>query len=96
MYTPACNNNCILFPFQFIHDGYVVLDDFLTAKEVEELRKSGDELIQNIPDESHKAVFSTTDSQQVAILYVVSYTNIEVSILQLRYSSFPRYYLNIQ
>jgi hypothetical protein len=52
--------------FQFLQDGYVVLDDFLTAKEVEELREAGDELIQNIPKESHKAVFSTTDAQQVA------------------------------
>lgn len=43
----------------------MVLDDFLTAAEVEELRKAGDELIQNIPEESHKAVFSTTEVQQV-------------------------------
>jgi hypothetical protein len=43
----------------------VVLDDFVSAKEVEELREAGDELIQNIPKESHKAVFSTTDTQQV-------------------------------
>jgi hypothetical protein len=64
-YIPACNNNCVLFPFQFIHDGYVVLDDFVSAKEVEELREAGDELIQNIPNETHKAVFSTTDTQQV-------------------------------
>ncbi|PNF32040.1 Phytanoyl-CoA dioxygenase domain-containing protein 1 [Cryptotermes secundus] len=49
---------------KFIQDGYVVLDDFLTANEVEELRKAGDELIQNIPEESHRAVFSTTDAQQ--------------------------------
>lgn len=58
-------SNYILSSFQFIQDGYVVLDDFLTANEVEELRKAGDELIQNIPEESHRAVFSTTDAQQV-------------------------------
>jgi hypothetical protein len=51
--------------FQFNQDGYVVLDDFLTAEEVEELRAAGNELIQNIPQETHKAVFSTTDAQQV-------------------------------
>lgn len=43
----------------------MVLDDFLTANEVEELRKAGDELILNIPEQSHRAVFSTTDAQQV-------------------------------
>lgn len=43
----------------------MVLDDFLTAEEVEELREVGNELIQNIPQETHKAVFSTTDVQQV-------------------------------
>jgi hypothetical protein len=55
-----------LFLFQFYQDGYVVLDDFLTAKEVEELRKAGGDLIQNVPEECHKAVFSTTEAQQVA------------------------------
>jgi hypothetical protein len=67
MYTAVCNDECLPFTFQFIHDGYVVLDDFLTAKEVEELRKAGDELVQNIPEESHRAVFSTTDAQQVQV-----------------------------
>jgi hypothetical protein len=51
--------------FQFSQDGYVVLDDFLTAKEVEELKEAGNELIQNVPKDTHKAVFSTTDVQQV-------------------------------
>lgn len=49
---------------KFSHDGYVVLDDFLTAEEVEELRAAGNELVQNIPQETHKALFSTTDAQQ--------------------------------
>ncbi|PSN54569.1 Phytanoyl-CoA dioxygenase domain-containing protein 1 [Blattella germanica] len=47
---------------QFLQDGYLVLDDFLSEKEVEELRKAGNDLTQNIPDESHRALFSTTDT----------------------------------
>jgi IMP dehydrogenase/GMP reductase len=62
--------------FQFIQDGYVVLDDFLTAEEVEELREAGDELIQNIPNETHKAVFSTTDVPQVTKGMVFSYVKL--------------------
>ncbi|KDR07687.1 phytanoyl-CoA dioxygenase domain-containing protein 1 isoform X2 [Zootermopsis nevadensis] len=49
---------------KFLQDGCLVLDDFLTDKEVEELRKAADELIQDIPTESHKSVFSTTEAQQ--------------------------------
>jgi hypothetical protein len=67
--------------FQFNQDGYVVLDDFLTPEEVEELREAGNGLIQNIPQETHKAVFSTTDSQQVAngmLFYYVKLTEIHI------------------
>ena len=62
--------------FQFNHDGYVVLDDFLTAEEVEELRAAGNELVQNIPQETHKAVFSTTDAQQVTNGMLFSYVKL--------------------
>ena len=44
-----------------------MLEDFLTEKEVEELKKAGNELTQNIPDESHRALFSTIDTFQVFI-----------------------------
>jgi hypothetical protein len=59
--------------FQFIQDGYVVLDDFLTAEEVEEVKEAGNELIQNTPKETHKAVFSTTDDQQVTNSMLFTY-----------------------
>ncbi|KAJ9588313.1 hypothetical protein L9F63_018311 [Diploptera punctata] len=49
---------------KFLQDGYLVLDDFLTEREVEELKKAGNDLTQNIPDESHRALFSTTDTYQ--------------------------------
>lgn len=62
--------------FQFSHDGYVVLDDFLTAEEVEELRAAGNELVQNIPQETHKALFSTTDAQQVTNGMLFSYVKL--------------------
>ncbi|XP_069668929.1 phytanoyl-CoA dioxygenase domain-containing protein 1 [Periplaneta americana] len=54
---------------KFLQDGYLVLEDFLTEKEVEELRKEGEALTQNIPDESRKAVFSTTEAQQAKDKY---------------------------
>lgn len=54
----------------------MVLDDFLTAEEVEELRAVGNELIQNIPQETHKAVFSTTDAQQVTNGMLFSYVKL--------------------
>nr|CAD7585697.1 unnamed protein product [Timema genevievae] len=49
---------------EFLTDGYVVLDDFLTEMEVAELRRAGDQLTKDIPEESKRAVFSTTHSQQ--------------------------------
>jgi hypothetical protein len=61
--------NCItfLFIFQFESDGYVVLEDFLSEAEVQELRSECDNLIKNMPQESKRTVFSTVDSnvQQV-------------------------------
>jgi hypothetical protein len=62
--------------FQFNQDGYVVLDDFLTTEEVEELRAAGNELVQNIPQETHKAVFSTTDAEQVTNGVLFSYVKL--------------------
>jgi len=53
-----------------------VLDDFLTAEEVEELRAAGNELVQNIPQETHKALFSTTDAQQVTNGMLFSYVKL--------------------
>jgi hypothetical protein len=53
-----------------------VLDDFLTAEEVEELRDAGNELVQNIPQDTHKAVFSTTDAQQVTNGMLFSYVKL--------------------
>nr|CAD7194641.1 unnamed protein product [Timema douglasi] len=48
----------------FLTDGYVVLDDFLTEMEVAELQRAGEQLTKDIPEESKRAVFSTTHSQQ--------------------------------
>nr|CAD7399715.1 unnamed protein product [Timema poppensis] len=48
----------------FLTDGYVVLDDFLTEMEVAELQRAGEQLTKDIPEDSKRAVFSTTHSQQ--------------------------------
>ncbi|CAH1366790.1 hypothetical protein MTP99_008083 [Tenebrio molitor] len=47
---------------QFESDGYVVLEDFLSEAEVQELRSECDNLIKNMPQESKRTVFSTVDS----------------------------------
>ncbi|XP_026474129.1 phytanoyl-CoA dioxygenase domain-containing protein 1 homolog [Ctenocephalides felis] len=39
-------------------DGYVVLEDFFTAQEVEEMKNAGDDLTKNIPEDC-RSVFST-------------------------------------
>ncbi|XP_075229764.1 phytanoyl-CoA dioxygenase domain containing 1 isoform X2 [Lycorma delicatula] len=49
---------------QFQRDGYVVLEDFLTEEETNELKTAGEELAAEIPKENRKAVFSTTQIQQ--------------------------------
>ena len=43
---------------QFERDGYVVLEDFLTPAEVEELRTAGDELARNVPQDLRKSLFA--------------------------------------
>lgn len=47
----------------------MVLEDFLTEKEVDELKTAGEKLAQETPTECRKCVFSTTQSQQVKPVY---------------------------
>lgn len=47
----------------------MVLEDFLTEKEVNELKTAGEKLAQETPTECRKCVFSTTQSQQVKPAY---------------------------
>ncbi|EFA00565.1 phytanoyl-CoA dioxygenase domain-containing protein 1 homolog isoform X1 [Tribolium castaneum] len=47
---------------QFEKDGYVVLEDFLSETEINELRAECDNLVENMPEESKRAVFSSADS----------------------------------
>ncbi|GLV42703.1 Phytanoyl-CoA dioxygenase domain containing 1 [Carabus blaptoides fortunei] len=49
---------------QFFQDGYVVLEDFLRPEEVEELYSEGQHLIDTMPEQSERVVFSTTDATQ--------------------------------
>lgn len=41
----------------------MVLEDFLTAQEVQELSQAGQDLINSMPEQKDRVVFSTTDSE---------------------------------
>lgn len=58
------NNN---FSYQFDRDGYVVINNFLSEKQVEELKNAGRELTENVPDDS-KTVFSTNKKNNVSYM----------------------------
>jgi len=45
-------------------DGYVVIEDFLTTKEVDELKQEAENLIKSMPEQSKRVVFSTKDSER--------------------------------
>lgn len=49
---------------KFSEDGFVILEDFFTPKEVEEMRLEGDNLVKNMPEQSERVVFSTGDNAQ--------------------------------
>lgn len=49
---------------QFQRDGFLVLENFLSPHEIEQLRQEGEALTQNLPPEKERAVFSTTSAQQ--------------------------------
>jgi hypothetical protein len=51
--------------FQFHKDGFLILEDFLNADEVDILRNAGTELARNVPSDDRKTVFSTTNTPQV-------------------------------
>lgn len=54
-----------LYTFQFHRDGFLILEDFLTESETDELRKAGEQIAEDIPPESRKTIFSTTQTEQV-------------------------------
>ncbi|XP_050301848.1 phytanoyl-CoA dioxygenase domain-containing protein 1 homolog [Anthonomus grandis grandis] len=45
-------------------DGYVILEGFLTEKEIEELKQETNKLIQEMPEQSQRTVFNTITAQQ--------------------------------
>ncbi|XP_046996695.1 phytanoyl-CoA dioxygenase domain-containing protein 1 homolog [Schistocerca americana] len=49
---------------KLLQDGYVILDDFLSDAEVKELKTAGEELTDDLPEESSRTVFSTTQPKQ--------------------------------
>ncbi|KAJ8965601.1 hypothetical protein NQ317_004360 [Molorchus minor] len=48
---------------KFETDGYVVIEGFLSADEVAKLKKEAETLVNDMPDESNRVVFSTTDAE---------------------------------
>ncbi|KAJ8952735.1 hypothetical protein NQ314_007476 [Rhamnusium bicolor] len=48
---------------KFETDGYVVIEGFFSEEEVEEMKKEAERLIQNMPEESNRTVFSGTESE---------------------------------
>lgn len=48
---------------QLASDGYAIIEGFLTENEIEEIQKEIDKLVQNMPDQEHRTVFSTIDSE---------------------------------
>lgn len=59
------------------NDGFVVIEDFLTLEEVNELKQEAENLIKTMPDQSKRTVFSTTepDNQQSRDLYFLESAN---------------------
>jgi len=54
---------------QFLQDGFIVLEDFLTEKEIDELKAAGEKLAREVPTDCRKCVFSTTQTQQSKDVY---------------------------
>lgn len=50
-------------------DGYVVIEDFLSEKEVQALKQEAENLIKDMPDQSKRTVFSTKDSENNQVKY---------------------------
>lgn len=50
---------------QIERDGYVVIEDFLRADEIEELKAQGEAFTDNLPEESKRKIFNTIDPKQV-------------------------------
>jgi len=48
----------------FNNDGFFVIEGFLSEAEVEALKREGENLVKNMPEQSNRAVFSTTEFQQ--------------------------------
>ncbi|KAH1002789.1 hypothetical protein HUJ04_008843 [Dendroctonus ponderosae] len=45
------------------NDGFVVIEDFLSEKEVEEMKEEAGNLIKSMPERSKRTVFSTKDAE---------------------------------
>lgn len=54
---------------QFVRDGLVVIEDFLTQDEVKTLRESCLKLVREMDPKEHHGVFSTTSHNQVCKSY---------------------------
>lgn len=52
------------FRDKFNSDGFVVIEGFLSEAETETLKREGENLVKNMPEQSNRTIFSTTDFQQ--------------------------------
>lgn len=48
---------------RFSTDGYIVIEDFLSEDEIEELKREAEDLIKLMPEQSKRTIFSTTDQE---------------------------------
>lgn len=52
------------FYVQFRKDGYLILEDFFTEEEVNEMKQAGDRLTEDIPEETRRVIFSSSKTTQ--------------------------------
>ncbi|XP_044014427.1 phytanoyl-CoA dioxygenase isoform X2 [Aphidius gifuensis] len=57
------------------NNGYVVLENYFTSDEVDELKKCGEELTNNLPPENERKIFSTVDRSQSKEMYFIDSAN---------------------
>lgn len=60
---------------QIKNNGYVVLENYFTTDEVDELKKCGEELTNNLPPENERKIFSTSDPTQSKETYFIDSAN---------------------
>jgi len=56
----------IRFFLQFVEDGYLILEDFFSPDQCEEMRKECKRIVDEMNPEEHKEIFSTEAHEQVS------------------------------